>query len=380
MSWVGLTGILLSLCAYPFAFVEKTRGRIGIFMLAAIVHVVTAVVYYDYVQTNSADSVLYYFDPYDMIREPLRPGTIFVVHLTQAFKSAIGGTYLDYFLIYQAFGFWGIAFLMRTIEEIYLELDVPQPKLAFLVLFLPGVHFWTSAIGKDAPLFLACALAVWATMRLKQRFLMFALAIVIMAAFRPHIALAAIIALAVAAFFDPRSKGYVKLVLFTAAVAGAAAVAGSIESAFSVDVTDADSVSDFVARQSQVATTIGGTTAVVGASYPVRLLSLLFRPLFVDAQGAFGLIASVENVFLLFVVGTLFVRFRDSLKLARQIFFLRFALIFFGVLALMLALVYYNVGLGLRQKMMFMPGLLTFFIAVWAVRQVKTRRPALSYA
>lgn len=380
MSWVGLIGIALSLLAYPFAFVEKTRGRIGIFFLAALVHIFTAIVYYDYVQTNSADSVLYYFDPYEMVHEPLRPGTILVVHLTQALKTAIGGTYLDYFLIYQAAGFWGIAFLMRTIEEIYLELDVPQPKLAFLVLFLPGVHFWTSAIGKDAPLFLACSLAVWATMRLRQRFLIFALAIVIMAAFRPHIAFAATISLAVAAFFDPRSKGYVKLVLFAFAAMGAAAVAGTIQSAFSVDVTNADSVSDFVARQSQVSTTIGGTTAVVGASFPVRLLSLLFRPMFIDAQGVFGLIASVENVFLVFVIGTLIVRFRDSLKLARQIFFLRFAFIFFAVLALMLALVYYNVGLGLRQKMMFMPGLLTFFIAVWAVRQVKMRRPSLSYA
>jgi hypothetical protein len=43
------------------------------------------------------------------------------------------------------------------------------------------------------------------------------------------------------------------------------------------------------------------------------------------------------------------------------------------MLTLLLALVNYNVGLGLRQKMMMMPCLLSFLVAVLAVRTARSR-------
>jgi small-conductance mechanosensitive channel len=112
----------------------------------------------------------------------------------------------------------------------------------------------------------------------------------------------------------------------------------------------------------------------------VRLLSLLFRPLFLDAQGAFGLIASLENVFIIVLLVTLFRNFGQLMRMIRQVFFIRFAAVFALILIVLLSLVYYNVGLGLRQKIMFMPALLTMFVAVLAVRRSETRAPALSYA
>jgi hypothetical protein len=50
----------------------------------------------------------------------------------------------------------------------------------------------------------------------------------------------------------------------------------------------------------------------------------------------------------------------------RQIMLVRYSLIFAVALIALLSLVYYNVGLGLRQKMMMMPGLLTVFAATLA--------------
>jgi hypothetical protein len=380
MTGVGLLGIFLSFLAIPFATMERTRGRMAIFMLALVAHLATAVIYYLWVQTNTADTILYYYDPYEMYRDPVRPGTLFVVHMTQTLRGLIGGSYLDYFLIFQAFGFWGLVFLMRTIEEIYVELGLPQPRIAYLVLFLPGLHFWSSAIGKDAFLFLGASLALWSTMRLRSRLIPFAIAVLVMTLFRPHIALVATIALAVAAFFDPKARGYVKVFLFVIAMGAAGIVAGSVQSSFSVDVTSAESLGEFFSRQSETTQKISGTTAVTGASYPVRLLSLLFRPMFLDAQGAFGLIASLENVFIIIVLATLFRNFGQLMRMIRQVFFIRFAAVFAVILIVLLSMVYYNVGLGLRQKIMFMPALLTMFVAVLAVRRSEARAPALSYA
>ncbi|HEX8525608.1 hypothetical protein [Allosphingosinicella sp.] len=380
MTFVGLFGILAGLLAWPFAFADRANRRPIVFVAAYLVHVASAVVYFYYIQSASSDAYLYYYDEYGFYAHPVRFGTGFVIHLTQFLKANFGGSFLDYFLVFQAMGFWGIVFLMRTFEEIYGELGARAPMLVYLMLFLPGIHFWTSAIGKDAPLFLATSLSVWSMMHLRRRALVFAAAIFIMVLIRPHIALLAMLSLALAAFMDPKARGYVKVTLLAVALAGAAVVAGTVQSAFDLDVTSAESVGEFLTRQSEVTGSMGGGTAVIGASFPVRVVSLLFRPFFIDAEGAFGLIASVENVFIMFVIGTILFRMRGTLRLARNVFFLRYALFFSMALIILLSLIYYNVGLGLRQKMMIMPGLLAFFAALHAVRMARRSRPTVSSA
>ena len=380
VTFVGFFYLLLSFAGFRFAFVEPTRKRVAILAAAWFLHLLATVVYFDYVQTHAADTAMYYNDPLGWYGGEFQFNTYAVIWIVQTLKLLFGGSYFDYFLLFQAFGFWGIAMLMRVIEEIYQELGTEQPTLSYLLLFLPGLHFWTAAIGKDALLFLASAMAVWAAMLVHRRFLVMAAAIALMVLIRPHVALVAVAALAMAAFFDPRTKPHIKAVLLVAALAGFGVVAGTVQSTFRVDVTNVDSVSDFLATKNEVFGEIEGGTAVVGASLPVRILSLLFRPLFFDAEDLFGLVASFENLFLVFAVGTILVRFRTSFALSRQIFFLRFSLLFAGGLILMLGWVYYNVGLGLRQKMMMMPALLSFFIAVVAVHQARRVQARLGYA
>ena len=380
MTIVSLIGILLSLAAFPFAFVNRTPARMGVFMLALAVHAAAAFVYYRTAQATSSDTSLYYFDYYELYREKLRFGTMFVIHFDRFLRDAVGGSYLDHFMIFQAFGFWGIALLMRIFEEIYLELDVPQPRLTYLMLFLPGLQFWTSSIGKDGPLFFAIALAIWAVIRLRTRFIALGVGIFVMLLFRPHIALLALVALSGATIFDPRTKLYAKLILLALAAVGLVVVAGTIETSMRVNVASAESIGDFFSRETSVQKTMGGGTSVIGAPYPIKLLSLLFRPFFFDADGAFGLIASMENVFILYIIVLMFRNFRTTMRVAGRVFFLRFAGIFAITLMLLLSFLYYNVGLGLRQKMMLMPGLLAYFAAIIAVRQADRSRAAPSYA
>ena len=380
MTLVGLLGPIIALLAWQMAFVERTRTRAAIFFLAFLTHIGTTILYYFWVQTTVADTILYYDDPYSFYGTGFGMGTRFVIYMVQYLKDILGGTYLDYFLLFQAFGFWGVVLMMRIFEEIHIELGTKQSPFTYLLFFLPSIHFWTSAIGKDAPLFLAASLAVWSAMQLRRRFIAFGLSILIMVLFRPYIALAALMALALSAFIDPRNSVGTKLVLLLAAFAAVVPVLGTVENTFRVDVTSAESVSDFFQYQSEISAQDEGGSAVVGASYPVRIFSLLFRPLFVDANGAFGLIASLENLFLMFILFQMLRNVGSVKKLVRSVFFVRFGSIFAVVLILLLGFVYYNVGLGLRQKVMFMPGLLTLFVAVLAVKHAKAARTALSYA
>jgi hypothetical protein len=118
------------------------------------------------------------------------------------------------------------------------------------------------------------------------------------------------------------------------------------------------------------------------ASFPVRLLSLLFRPLFFDANGIFAIVASFENLVYIFIFGFLVYHLRGTAQVARGVFFLRFAAVFGTLLIILLTFVYYNVGLGARQKMMMVPPIFALFVAHWGLRaqQAAERRASLAAA
>lgn len=380
MTIVGVFGILLGLLGIKFAFIQRTRTRMTVFVLLFLAQVGTGFFYYVFAQTNTTDSPLYYYDEYGFYGQGFALNTGFVIYLVQTMKYLFGGTYLDYFLVFQGFGFWATVFMMRIFEEASLELGVEQPKWTYLLLFLPSLHFWTASIGKDGPLVFASAMAVWAAMRIWKRLIVFGLAILVMLLFRPHIALVAMGAASMAALVDTKSRASVRIVLLTAALLATWVLSSTVQSTFSVDVTSAESLSDFFATQSDSVQTMITDSEVISASYPVNLVSLLFRPFFFDSEGLLGSIASLENVLMVIMVGTILVRFGDSWKLARSVFFLRFAIIYTAVLVLLLAYVYYNVGLGLRQRSMFLPPLMSFFVVLLYLKPARRQVPVESYA
>ncbi|MFL6845439.1 MAG: hypothetical protein ACJ8ER_11230 [Allosphingosinicella sp.] len=369
MTALGLIGILLSLAGFRFARVSESRARFGLFALLLIAHLGATVGYYLYAQEFGGDVLMYYYDPYGVYGRYTGLSTVFLINFTQTLKETIGGSFFDYFLLFQAMGFWGILFVLRTFDDVHKELGRPLFSRVYLLLFLPGLHFWTSAIGKDSPLFLAVAMCTWAGFRLQSRYPAFVAGLVIALLIRPHIALIALIALSLTILLEPRTRLIIRIALLAVSLACTLSVGGLVESSFNgLNLSNADSVSDFLATRSGVSEEAGGDVSIVSASFPVKLISLLFRPFFVDAAGAMGYLASIENVVLLIVVGTLLWRFRSSLNVARRALFARFSMLFFVLLTVLLAMVNYNIGLGLRQKMMMMPALLVFYASLMAVR------------
>jgi hypothetical protein len=369
MGMIGIIGILISLAGFRFSGASLSRARFIMFFLLLLAHLGATMGYFLYAQEFGGDVHMYYYDPYGIYGQGSGLSTVFLINFTQTLKLTFGGSFLDYFLLFQAMGFWGILFVLRTFDDVHKELGRPLFSRVYLLLFLPGLHFWTSAIGKDSPLFLAVAMCTWAGFRLQARYLAFAAGLAIALLIRPHIALIALIALSLTILLEPRTRLIVRIALLAVTLACTLSVGGLVESSFNgLNLSNADSVSDFFATRSGVSEESGGDISIVSASFPVKLISLLFRPFFVDATGALGYIASVENVVLLIVIGTLLWRFRSSLNVARRALFARFSMLFFVLLTLLLAMVNYNVGLGLRQKMMMMPALLVFYASLLAVR------------
>lgn len=371
MTFVGILGILLALLAFPVSSVQKTPKNVFIFAAILMIHVAATFYYHYWAQTNATDSTVYYEDQLDFYGRGFGLNTAFVIYVVQFLRELIGGTYLDYFLLFQASGVWALAYMLRIIDEIYLEVNCEPPWFLYAVLFFPSFHFFTSSIGKDGPLALAVALAVWSSFDIRRRIVPLVVAVVLMVLFRPHIALVATMTLAACAFFDARVKTYVRVGLLIAAFGGLLVIATTLRSTFDVDVTSAESVGNFFDRQSEAAQQFDEGTAVLDASYPVRILSFMFRPFFFDSDTLLSFVASLENLFMVFFVLVMLARWRTAVTLSKRVFFARFALIFSVLLILLLSYVYYNVGLGLRQRTMLIPALFAFVAALVAVRKAE---------
>jgi hypothetical protein len=376
MTFVGFLGIIFSFVAFFWFSARKDNSRLALFLVITILHVVSAYVYYVFVQTTDADTKLYFYDVYGFYDDGFGLGTLAVVFVTQWLKGAIGGTYLDYFFLYQMLGVWGLALVMRTMEEAAAALDTELQPAMLVLMFLPGMYFWTSAIGKDAPLFLACALAIWSSFRISSRWFWFGVALAIMTLIRAHVALLTMGSFALALVAGQGVPTAARILLGGAAAVSAFFMFGRLQAELNVDLSSVGSIATFVEQQTEAATR-GVDNTLANASFPMKLFSLLYRPLFFDAGGLFGLVASVQNA--LMIVFTVFLARNIKLwvELFRGSLAIRFATIQAIALFLMLAFMYYNVGLGLRQREMATPALLIIICTVWLVARLR-RQAALS--
>lgn len=348
---------------------QLTVGRLPVLGLLLIVHVVAAIFYYFFTQSNITDAANYYYDAYHFTSQPFSVGTIAVFKAVRFLRVGLGATMLDCYMIFQSFGFIGLLFLACTFFDILEKISASKSTAYLFLLFLPSINFWTSAIGKDAPIFFGVSICVWSMIDLRKRFLYFCIGLALMIFVRAHIALIVVGAVALAAIFDSSMKTGLKVGLLGLSVAGLFAMAGPVESTIGVDVSSVDSITQFLDTHDAVSASMGGTTSVGDASFPVKLFSLLFRPLFFDAHSTFGVIASVENLLAIFACLYVIAHWQDVLHLARRVMFIRFSLFFTLILTLSLALVYYNVGLGLRERVMLYPPIFATLVALWAMNR-----------
>lgn len=371
ITFVGWVGILLGFLAV-FLVAGRERGitRLSVALVLAAMQTAVGIYFHEWAQTGTTDASLYYNDPYDFYERGFGLNTQFVIWAVQGLKELVGGTYLDYFLLFQAAGTWGAMYLMKTFEDVHRVARAPFDRRLLLLLFLPGLHFWTAFIGKDGFLFLGAAMCGWAMIHIRQRWLAFGIGLTLMTLFRPHIAALAVASLAGAIFLDRDTRGIPKMLLGGLALVGIVIVAGTIQSTYQLDITNSDAVSDFLARQSRVSAVAEGTTSVGDVGFITGVFSLLFRPLFFDANGIEGLIVSFENLVIVGIFAYFIWRARWLGPLFRGVLVVRYSVFFAALVTFMLALTYYNVGLGLRQKMMMMPAILTIFCAVVATQRL----------
>ena len=316
---------------------------------------------------------------------PTGSSTTFIQNLTGPIELITGQSSAGTFAVYSLFGFigiWGfIGAARRAIPEINLR------RYALLVLFLPTMLFWSSAIGKDAWMTMCLGILAAGASRIFTRtrggIVLTGIGMIGVVVCRPHIGVIAAAALLVtivvarprrATQTSASPSGPLRIGLIVIAIVALAFSLGAITSVFpkaqpfsdpaSLSAISIDTASQTARGNSQIEATSANQIWL----YPVAFASAVFRPLIFEARTPPSLIAAIEGTVLIALV----VRWRKNvfagLRLLRSSPYLLFATLD-GVMFFIIFASISNLGILARQRVQGLP----FILLLLAIETVAER-------
>lgn len=373
MSSFGIIILVLSLA--PLAVVKDWHKPtwIGFFFLLFALHLASSYYFYIYAINKPVDANVYYFNNRNFDLSNIKTGAISITFFTQRLRELVNATFLDAFLLFQLFGLVGLVFLWRTMQELMGTQKLEFVAHPILLLLLPGLHFWTASIGKDSVVMLGSGLIIWSCIYLRTRFTAFLFGLLCVYFVRPHIAAMAVMAVVSAAVFTSSLKIHFKLSLLVLGSILLAVLLPTVQERFSIDELNLDAIADFVSARHEIGLRRSSSVDIVSLPLPLKMASLMFQPFFFDAEGLLAYIASVENLILLLIILYLLYRVGDVFAAAMSNFVVMFCILYSGSIIVGLSLVHYNIGLGLRQKIMALPGIIILYLSVRVWRKLRVQ-------
>jgi hypothetical protein len=316
--------------------------------------------------------------------------TSFINFLTGILYTIIGPTKFGGYLVFSWFGFLGLFLFYRAFT-----IAVPEGRVRTygrLIFFLPSLAFWPSAIGKDAWMTLALGLVAYGAARVLsgetwRGLLIAGWGLWWAAVVRPHVAGLAGVALAVGYLFRPTRKELRQLapvakgLSMIVVVVIAAVMVIRAERFLSDWGVETDRGVSGVQNSITASTAQGGSYFVPSilrspTQTPNAVLTVLFRPLPMEAHNSRALVASLEGTFML-----LFTLMRihwglAALRSIRRQPYIALALAYTGMFVVAFSS-FANFGLLVRQRVQVLPFFLVLLCIppIWKRQAVHSRSP-----
>jgi hypothetical protein len=237
--------------------------------------------------------------------------TDFIYFFTGLIYAVTGPTFLGGFLVYSWLGFLGLFFFYRAFT-----IAVPDGRrtsYALLLFFLPSLVFWPSGIGKEAWMVFALGLAAYGGARAMSGALargvpVGALGLWLCWVVRPHVAGLMAVALVVGFVVGRVPRKEFGRLLKVAAIVVAILVAGFMIQQAKQFLSDAgiesfggltEALTQTGERTSKGGSEFDAVIVETPLDFPAAALTVLFRPLPIEADSTQALIASLEGAFLL---------------------------------------------------------------------------------
>lgn len=351
-------------------------------------HLLLALAYYGYVTFNPSDSKAYYEKVMIGFRgntwmDFYGTSTTFIEFIGYPFIRFLGFSYEGMMALFSLFGYLGFVFFYVFFREnLRFNHKIYGVDFLTLIFFLPNLHFWSSSFGKGSIIFLGIGLFFYGVSKIRSRIIAILVGGVIIYHVRPHVMLVMLISASIGFIFSSKGVSTTWKVAFLLGCSLAfffiykdvLSLVGIDEEQF---VTQG---LDLTHRAKELSKATSGVD-ITKYSLPMQLFTFLYRPLFVDAPGALGLIVSFENVFYLAITLKLLSNLRGIKYLFTCSFLVKSALLSFLTVSLAIAQVSGNLGIAMRQKSQVM--ILLMFVVIsymddekfraWKERQMHKR-------
>jgi len=358
-------------------------------------HLLLTLIYFAYIATAHSDSRSYYEKVITDFRGDTwmsfyGTSTRFIEWVAYPFIRYIGFSYEASMMLFSFMGFVGfLYFYIFFKENIRFKHYLWGYDLLTLTFFLPNLHFWSSSLGKGSIIFMGIGLFFYGVSNIRARIIPLVLGALVIYHVRPHIMLILLVSCAIGFIFSSKGVSMTMRILFLAV--STAAFFFIFKDVLTMVGVDQDELLTQGVDLSRRAKKLSSATSGVDISqysFPMKLFTFVFRPLFVDAPGVLGIIVSFENLFYLVITYKIIGNVRGWKFLATGNFLAKSALFSFLTVSAALAQISGNLGLAMRQKSQVMILLIFVVLAFmdherlkeWRMRQarkktIKPQRP-----
>jgi hypothetical protein len=311
------------------------------------------------------------------------PGTGFLKMVTGILYSIVGSSKLGGFMVFSWLGFIGLLLCWRAFKRAVPTGDARRYGL--LVLFLPSLLYWSSALGKDAWAVMGLGICAYGVSRIMTRkrtsgmvILVAGLAAVVMV--RPHVALTVGSGLELAALLYKPSKSspmnpIVRVLTFAILLVLMLVLISQTEKFLGVESLNQETVNSSLAnaegRTIEAGSAFTPVTVNTPLDMPYATVTVLFRPFPWESHNGQTVLTAAESLFLVVLTARGWRRLQSIPRSLRREPYVAYSL------GIMLTFVFAfssfsNFGILARQRCQVMP----FFLVLICLEQYRRKDKA----
>lgn len=299
-------------------------------------------------------------------------GTYFMYSFNYLPAKVLGLSYFVGAMLYTLLGYIGICFFYVTAYKLIpYNSEYKGYKLFPLLFFLPNLHFWSVAVGKDVLLFLCIGAVVYGVINPIKRLPLIVFGLLLSYFIRPHITLFMALAFGLSYVTSSKIPTYQRILFSGAMLAIGIAILPTVMEFAKIEETSTESFDKFAQEKASVLSRshTGSSVDISNYPLPLKIFTFLYRPLFVDGFSPPAILASFENLFLLLLSFEV-LRNRPIAAFRKSPMLIKALLIFLAVGTLAFSQSMGNLGIMIRMRNMFLPGMIMAIMWSFSYQQL----------
>ena len=260
----------------------------------------------------------------------------------------------------------GTLALASNIKTFTKNITGPLNYLCELVIFFPTLNIWTTAVGKDAITFACINLMIYSLINIKSRIVILLISAILFSLVRPFVGIVIFFSLTIAiitkANLSLLNKLFVGILSFTGLITINFFNSGSkYFNKLNIFDTNYELIAQGVKYYSEVTSLGNNAIELSEMSFPLKVFSYMFRPLFFDVRDFYTLLMSFENLIILLIFLYLVTKIFKYLKTKTFKFnsLSLFLSIYLTICWIFYSFTIANLGTANRYKLMFLPALIS---------------------